>query len=265
MGKQWKQWKTLFSWASKITVNGDCSHGHLLLGKHLLLGRKAMTNLDSILKSRDISLPKRSVCYGFSSSQVLVWELDHREGWVPKNWHFQTVALEKTLESPLDSKGIKPVNPKGNQSWIFIGRTDAEVEAPILWPPNVKSQHIGKDPTHWKRPWGWERSRARHKEDDRAWDRWMASSTQWTRVWANWETVKDRDTQHASVHGVAKCQTGLSSWTTTKESNPVLYDNLEGWDGVRSGGEIQEGGAYGWFMLIYGRNQHSVVKQLSSN
>ena len=73
-------------------------------------------------------------------------------------------------------------------------------------------------------------------------------------------------TQHASVHGVAKCQTGLSSGTTTKESNLVLYDNLEGWDGVRSGGgEIQEGGAYGWFMLIYGRNQHSVVKQLSSN
>ena len=74
-----------------------------------------------------------------------MWELDHKEGWAPKNWCFQTVVLEKTLESPLDCK-IKPVNPKGNQSWIFIGRTDAETEAPILWPPNAKSQLIGKDP-----------------------------------------------------------------------------------------------------------------------
>ena len=155
---------------------------------------------------------------------------------------FQIVVLQRILESPLDSKGIKPVHPKGSQPWIFIGRTDAETEAPILWLPGAKSQHIGKDSTHWKRPWGWERSRARRKEDDRAWDGWMASSTQWTRVWANWETVKDRDTQHASVHGVAKCQTGLSNWTTTKESNPVLCDNLEGWDGVRSGGRFKREG-----------------------
>ena len=113
--------------------------------KLLLLGRKAMANLDSILKSRDINLPTGPYCqsYGFSSSHVQMWELDHKEGWAPKNWCFRTVVLEKTLKSPLDSK-IKPVNPKGNQPWIFIGRSDAE--APILWPPDVRSWLIGKDP-----------------------------------------------------------------------------------------------------------------------
>ena len=86
-----------------------------------------------------------SQSYGFSSSHVWMWELDHKENWVLKNWCFLTMVLEKTLESLLDSKEIQPVNPKGNQSWIFIGRTDAEVEAPILWPPDVKSRLTGKD------------------------------------------------------------------------------------------------------------------------
>ena len=83
---------------------------------------------------------------GFSSGHVWIWELDHKEGWVPKNWCFRIVVLEKTLESPLDSKEIKPVNPKGNYPWIFIGRTDAEAEAPILWSSDAKSRLIGKDP-----------------------------------------------------------------------------------------------------------------------
>ena len=87
-----------------------------------------------------------SQSYGFSSSHVWMWELDHIEGWVLKNWCFQTAVLDKTLESPLDSKEIKPVNPKGNQPWIFIGRTDAEAEAPIFWPPDAKSQLTGKGP-----------------------------------------------------------------------------------------------------------------------
>ena len=87
-----------------------------------------------------------SESYQLSSSHVWIWELDHKESWVLKNWHFWTVVLEKTLESPLDYKEIKPVNPKGNQSWIFIGKIDAEVEAPILWPPDVKNWLIGKDP-----------------------------------------------------------------------------------------------------------------------
>ena len=86
-----------------------------------------------------------SQSYGFSSSHVWMWELDHKESWVPKNWCFWTVVLEKTLENPLDCKEIKPINPKGNQSWIFTGRTDAEAEAPIIWPPDEKSQLIRKD------------------------------------------------------------------------------------------------------------------------
>ena len=115
---------------------------------HLLLGSKALTNLYSILKSRHYFADKdlSSQSYGFSSSHVWMWELDHKESWAPKNWCFWTAVLEKTVESPLDCKEIKPVNPKGNQSWIFIGRTDADAEAPILWPPDVKNWLIRKDP-----------------------------------------------------------------------------------------------------------------------
>ena len=108
-----------------------------------------MTSLDSILKTRDITLPTMvhlSQSYGFSSSHVWTWELDYKESWAPKNWCFWTVVLDKTLESPLDSKVIQPFNPKGNQSWIFTGRTDAEAETPILWPPDVKNRLIWKDP-----------------------------------------------------------------------------------------------------------------------
>ena len=122
---------------SKITADGDCSHG---IKRCLLLGRKAMTKLDRVLKSRDTSQS-----YGFPSIHVWIWELDNKEGWAPRNWCFQTVVLEKTLESPLDCKKIQLVNLKGNQSWIFIGRTDAEAEIPILWPPDVKNWLIGKD------------------------------------------------------------------------------------------------------------------------
>ena len=96
-----------------------------------------------------------SQSYGFSSSHVCIWELDYKESWAPKNWCFWTVVLEKTLESPLDSKEIKPVHPKGNQSWIFIGRTDAEAETPILWSPDTKSLLIWKDPDVGK-DWKWE-------------------------------------------------------------------------------------------------------------
>ena len=107
----------------------------------------SMTNLDSILKSREITLRTKiriKQSYGFFSSHVYMCELDHKEGWTPKNWSFQTVVLEKILESPLDSKEIKPVNPEGSQHWIFIGRSDAE--APILWPHDMKSWLTVKDP-----------------------------------------------------------------------------------------------------------------------
>ena len=118
-----------------------------------------------------------SQSYGFSSGNVCMWELDHKESWAPKNWIFWTVVL-KTLESPLDYKEIKPVSPKGNQSWIFIGSTDAEAEAPIVWSPDVKNWL-------WKRPWCWERLKAGGEGDDRGWDSWMTSPTQWTWVWAS--------------------------------------------------------------------------------
>ena len=146
-----------------------------------------MTNLDSILKSRDNTLPTNVQSYGFSSSHVWMWELDHKEGWVMKNWCSWTAVLEKILESPLDCKEIKPVNPKGNQPWTFIGRTDAEAEGPILWPPDAKSWLIGKDTELGKmedrRRRGWEQ-----------WDGWMSSQILWTWVWVVskrwWRTEK---------------------------------------------------------------------------
>ena len=117
-----------------------------------------------------------------------MWESDHKESWAPKNQCFQIVLLEKTPESPLDCKEVKPAYPKGNQPWIFIGRTVAEVEAPILWPPDEKNLLIGKDPDDW------ERLKAGGEGDDREWDGWMASPTGWTWVWAGsrrwWRTGK---------------------------------------------------------------------------
>ena len=159
MEKQWKQWQTIFL-GSKIIVDVDCSHE---VKRCLLLGRKAMKNLDRILKSREITL--QTIVYnqssGFSGSHVQMWELNHKEGWVPKNWWFQTVMLENTLENPLNSEDIKPVNPKGHQPWIFIGKTDAE--APIFWSPDGKSQLIGKDPGAGK-DWGQEEKGAAEDE-----------------------------------------------------------------------------------------------------
>ena len=151
MGNRWAKVETVADFIfldSKITGDGDCSHE---IKGCLLFERKAMTNLDSIFKSRDITLPTNVhlvkvvvfpvVMYGYES----LWELDCKEVWALKNWCLQIVALEKTLESPLDCKEIKPVNAKGYQPWIFIGKTDAVAEAPILWPPDVKSHLIGKD------------------------------------------------------------------------------------------------------------------------
>ena len=141
------EWQTLFlGGPSKITADHDCSHE---IERCLLLGGKALTNLDSKLKNTDITLPTKVhivKAMVFPVGHVWMWELDCKESWAPKNWWFWTVVLEKTLESPLDSNEIKPVNPKGNQSWIFIRRTDAEAETPTLWLPDVKSRLTGKDP-----------------------------------------------------------------------------------------------------------------------
>ena len=119
-----------------------------------------------------------SQSYGFSSSHVWMWELDYKESWAQKNWCVWTVVLEKTLGSPLDCKEIQPVHPVGNQSWIFIGRTDVKAETPVLWPPDVKNWLIGKDPDAWK-DWRSE------EKGNRGWDSWMASPTQWTWVWVD--------------------------------------------------------------------------------
>ena len=117
-----------------------------------------------------------SQSYGFSSSHVWTWELDHKEGWGPNNWCFWTVVLEKTLESPLDCKEIQPVNPKGNQSLIFMGRTDIETGTLATW---------CKELTHWKRPRCWERLKAGEEGHNKGWDGWMASPTRRIWVWAS--------------------------------------------------------------------------------
>ena len=144
MGKQWKQWDFIFL-GSKITADGDCSHE---IKSHLLPEEKLWSTWQHIKKQKHYSANKdlSSQSYSFSSSHVWMWELDYKESWALKNWCFLTVVLEQTPESPLDCKEIQPVNPKGNQSWIFTVRTNAETETPILWLPNAKKWLIWKDP-----------------------------------------------------------------------------------------------------------------------
>ena len=141
----------------------------------LFLGRIALSNLDSVLKSRGHHFANRglySQSYDFSSSLVWMWELDHKEGWALKNSCFWTVMLKETLESHLDNKEIQPVHPKGNQPWIFTGRTDAEAEAPVLWPPDAKGWLIGKDPDTGEN-WGQEEMGVT-EEEMVVWHHWLS-------------------------------------------------------------------------------------------
>ena len=170
MRKQWKHWQTLFfgaqnhcrwllqPWNSKTLapwkIGYDQPRQHIIKQRHYFANKGPS-----------------SQGYGFFSSHVWMWELDYKESWVPKNWCFWTVVLEKTFESPLDSKEIQPVHPKGNQSWIFIRKTDAEAETPVLWPTDVKNWLIWKDPEAGN-DWRWE-EKGTTEDEMVGWHHWL--------------------------------------------------------------------------------------------
>ena len=195
---------TDFLLGSKITVDGDCSHE---IRRHLLLGRRAMTNLDSVLKSRRYSADKGPYGQGNGLASGHVWlsQLDCKEGGAPKNWFIWTVVLEKTPESPLDSKEIKPVNLKRNQPWILVGRIDAEAEAPVFWSSDANSWltevlDAGKN---------WGQKEKRISEDEVAgWHHWCSGHE----LGQTLGDSKGRGGLHAVVHSVAKSQTQLRNW-----------------------------------------------------
>ena len=199
---------------SKYTADGGCRHE---IKRRLLLGRKAMKNLDSTLKSRDATLLTK-VCIVkalfFYSSHVWVWDMDHKESWAPKNWCFWTVVLEKTLESPLDCKEIKPVNPKGGQSWMFIGRTDVKAETPVLWSPDAKCWLIGKNSDARK---DWRQEEKGTTEDEMLGCHHWLNGHEFVKLQ---ELVIDREAWHAAIHRVAKSWTQLSDWTELNSSKP---------------------------------------------
>ena len=215
MGKQWKQWLTLFLESSKITADGDYSHE---IKRHLLLGRKVMTNLDSILKSRDITLPTK---VRLVKGMVFPGVMYRCENWTikkaPKNWCFWTVVLEKTLESPLDCKEIQPVHPKGDQSWVYIRRTDAEAETPILWLLHVKSWLIWKDPDAGK-DWGQE-EKGTTEDEMVGWHHWLNGQWVWVNSGSWWWTGRPGVLQSMGSQGVR--QDERLNWTELFENKPI--------------------------------------------
>ena len=202
MGKQWKQCQTLFWGVPKslqmVIAAMKLADTYSLEGK-LWPTWIAYSKAETLLCQQSLT----SQGYGFSSGHVWIWELDCEESWELKNWCFWTVVLEKTPESPLNCKVIQPFNPKGDRSWVFIGRTGAKAETPILWPPHAKSWLTGKD-SDAGRDWGQEEKGTTEDE--------MASPMD-VSLSELQELVMDREAWCAAIHRVAKSRTRLSNWT----------------------------------------------------
>ena len=206
MGKQWKQWLTLFLRAPKSLQMVIAAMK--LKDTYSLEGQLWATYI-AYKKQRHYFANKgpSSQGYGFSSGHVWMWELDYKESWVLKNWCFWTVVLEKPLKSPLDCKEIQPVHPNGDQSYVFIGRTDVEAETPIFWPPDAKCWLIGKDPVAGK-DFG--------QEEEGMPEDQIIGCHHWLNGYGLGglqELVIHREAWHSMVGGVAKSQTRLRDWT----------------------------------------------------
>jgi len=243
MGKQWKQWQTLFSWSpnslqmvtAALKLKDTCSLEEKLWQTSVQFSHSMMSDSlqphglqfiydkprQHIKKQRHYFADKdpSNQFYGSSSSHMWKWELDHKESWALKKWCFRTVMLEKTLKSPLDCNKIKPVHPKGNQSWIFIGRTDAEAEAPMLWPPDAKSWLIWKDPDAGK---DWRQEEKGTTENEMVGWHHRLDGHECEQAPG---VVMDREASCAAVHGVTKSQTQLSDWTELKWQSKEIEEN----------------------------------------
>ena len=206
MGEQWKQWETLYFGAPKSLQMVTAA----MKLKTLVLWKKSYDQpRQHIEKQRHCFANKglSSQSCSFSSGHVWMWELGYKENWVLKNWCFWTVVLEKTLESTLDCKKFQPVHRKGDQSWVFIGRTDVEAETPILWPRHAKCWLIGKDPDAGR---DWRQEEKGTTEDEMA--GWFSDSMDMG-LGSLRQLLMDREAWRAAIHGVAKSQTWLSNWT----------------------------------------------------